>query len=67
MTFKAVVLSETKCTVFIASADNDNVAERFPYQGICRYCHGEQESNDPDVACLRCGEWVEYTRKPSVI
>lgn len=40
---------------------NDN--EPLMYHGVCRWCGGEQVSNDPDVSCLRCKEAVEYKKR----
>ena len=60
MTFKLVRLSGEADFKVIVCADNDN-PDPLVYEGICRWCKGEQVSNDPDVLCLRCGEFVEYT------
>ena len=51
MTFKKVQLTGAPRPITLIVEDNDNI-DPFIYEGICRWCKGEQVSDDPDVPCL---------------
>lgn len=66
MTFKKVQLTGAPGPITLIVEDNDN-PDPFIYEGICRWCKGEQVSNDPDVPCLECGDFVEYTERTTPV
>lgn len=46
-------------TGILKNVGNDNT--QLPYRGTCKVCDCVQDSNDPDVPCINCGDHaVEY-------